>query len=140
MDSVCSDIHLAQVAEKIVTWEQHAPYFGLSPAEEEEIKRDHSGHYHLQKRAILWKWKTNQGVKQHMKTSEGHFTLPRPVLRSNSTSKDCYSACPHPLASPREWPQLSNALFIDCKITLKPRKGGNPEAVEVAIRDVGKEG
>ena len=43
------------------TWEELAPYLGLTPAEEEAVQVDYQGRYGLQKRHALRKWKAKFG-------------------------------------------------------------------------------
>jgi len=59
---ICSDL-LAQVAAHIVSWEEIATEFGFIYSEIEEIQRDNSGHYRLQKVDFLRRWKQKQGCK-----------------------------------------------------------------------------
>ena len=54
---LCSDLHVAKISEKIVRWEELAPYFDISREEQEEIRDNLSGQYILQKREMLWRWK-----------------------------------------------------------------------------------
>ena len=59
----CNDLHIAKISEKIVKWEELAPYFGISAEEEEETRNDNPRQYRLQKRKMLWKWKQRLGNK-----------------------------------------------------------------------------
>lgn len=59
-DRRCRNVDLAKLAGEIVSWEKYAPFFGLSPPEEEEIKRD-SRQYVVQKRRMLERWKETSG-------------------------------------------------------------------------------
>ena len=64
----CTDIHFADIANGMVTWELFAPYMSLSEAEEEEIKCNHRT-YFQQKLASLRRWKTkyaNKATYQHL--------------------------------------------------------------------------
>ena len=61
LDSPVSDLHIAELASEIINWEQYVPYLGLTGAEEEEIRRDNSNRYGMQKREVLRKWKAKQG-------------------------------------------------------------------------------
>ena len=60
---ICSDLLLNQVAAHIVSWEEIATKFGFIYSEIEEIQRDNSGHYRLQKVDFLRRWKQKQGCK-----------------------------------------------------------------------------
>ena len=65
LDRVCKDIDLVQIAKEIVHWEKYAPYCGLSPAEEMEIK-ENSSQYGVQKRRMLERWKARYGENATM--------------------------------------------------------------------------
>ena len=71
----CSDLHLAKIAEKIMNWEDLAPYFGISPEEEDEIRNDNPRQYRLQKRKMLWKWKAEVGKQSYLEQTQGMFLL-----------------------------------------------------------------
>ena len=62
-DIPCSDLHIAEISRKFESWEELAPFFGISPEEEEEIRNDNPGQYLPQKRKMLWKWKQRLGSK-----------------------------------------------------------------------------
>ena len=61
LDSPITDIHIADLAFMLTTWEKLAPYLGLTKAEEEEIRVDYRGRYGLQKRQALQKWQSKLG-------------------------------------------------------------------------------
>ena len=61
LDSLVSDLHIAELASEMKDWEQYVPYLGLTGAEEEEIRRDNPNRYGIQKREVLGKWKAKQG-------------------------------------------------------------------------------
>ncbi len=63
LDSQVSDGQIAELAAKMVRWEDFAPFFGLSEAEQEEIRRNNERNYRLQKRAALYAWKDKNGRK-----------------------------------------------------------------------------
>ena len=56
LDSTWSDADLARLAQHVVSWEELAPCWGLTEAEEEVIKKDNPK-YTPQKLAALRKWK-----------------------------------------------------------------------------------
>ena len=56
LDSTWSDADLARLAQYVVSWEELAPFWGLTEAEEEVIKKDNPK-YTPQKLAALRKWK-----------------------------------------------------------------------------------
>ena len=62
-DETCSSAHIAKISEHIECWEELSPYFGLTSAEEKEIKFSHAHQYKVQKRKMLWKWVNKQGDK-----------------------------------------------------------------------------
>ena len=61
LDSPITDIHIADLASMLTTWEELAPYLGLTKADEQNIKRDYQGRHGLQKRQALQKWKSKLG-------------------------------------------------------------------------------
>ena len=61
LDSPVTDIQIADLASELKTWEELAPYLGLTPANEEEIQVDYQGRYGLQKRQALRKWQSKLG-------------------------------------------------------------------------------
>ena len=61
LDSPVTDIHIADLAFMLATWEELAPYLSLTPAEEEAIQVDYCGRYGLQKRQALRKWQSKLG-------------------------------------------------------------------------------
>ena len=60
VDAPVSDLHLAQIASNIRSWEEVAPFLALSDAEEEEIRKDHK-EYGVQKRKALQRWREKKG-------------------------------------------------------------------------------
>ena len=61
LDSPITDIHITDLASMLTTWEELAPYLGLTKADEQNIKRDYQGRHGLQKRQALQKWKSKLG-------------------------------------------------------------------------------
>ena len=72
LDRRCKDVDLAKLAGKMVRWEEYAPYCGLFPAEEEEIKHD-SQRYVVQKRRMLERWKERSGDSATYRNLVGIF-------------------------------------------------------------------
>ena len=72
LDRRCKDVDLAKLAGKIVSWEKYAPYCGLSPPEEEEVKHD-SQRYVVQKRRMLERWKEKSGDSATYRNLVGIF-------------------------------------------------------------------
>ena len=56
LDSTWRDVDLARLSQNIVSWEELAPFWGLTEAEEMEIKKDNPV-YAAQKLAALRRWK-----------------------------------------------------------------------------------
>ena len=61
LDSPVTDIHIADLAFMLTTWEELAPYLGLTPADEAAILVDYRGRHGLQKRQVLRKWQSKLG-------------------------------------------------------------------------------
>ena len=61
LDTPVVSIHLAQIADGLMNWEDVAPFLELSAAEEEEIRRDERT-YKMQKRKALLRWKEKKGM------------------------------------------------------------------------------
>lgn len=57
---VVGDREIADIAKKIVSWEEFSPYLGISEAEVQEIKDDYS-ESRLRKSRMLKIWRTNNG-------------------------------------------------------------------------------
>ena len=60
LDAPVSDLHLAQIASRIKSWEEVAPFLALSDVEEEEIREDYK-EYGVQKRKALQRWREKKG-------------------------------------------------------------------------------
>ena len=71
-DRVCENIDLAEVAEEMVSWENYAPYCGLSPADEWEIT-ENNRLYGVQKRRMLERWKRRSGEDATYRNLVGIF-------------------------------------------------------------------
>ena len=56
LDSTWPDSDLARLSRNVVSWEELAPFWGLTEAEEEEVKRDNPS-YAAQKLVALRRWK-----------------------------------------------------------------------------------
>ena len=96
----CSELHIAKISETIVSWEQLSQYFGISHAEQEEIRSNLSCQYLLQKREMLWRWKQKLGNEatyaklKRIFTSAGNKLLADQVdeLLHNPYSQSSHSA------------------------------------------------
>ena len=45
LDKCCSFAHIAKISEHIENWQELAPYFGVTEAEEQEILNSHAHQY-----------------------------------------------------------------------------------------------
>jgi len=95
LDRRCRNVDLAKVAGEIVSWEKYAPFFGLSPPEEEEIKRD-SRQYVVQKRRMLERWKEKSGDNATYRNLIGIFER----VEDQSLANYVYELVQHHKAQP----------------------------------------
>ena len=135
LDERCSSAHIAKFSENIENWEELAPYFGLTDAEEQEIRGNHAHQYKVQKRKMLWKWVRKLGdratYRELIRVLEeaGESLL---VVRIKELLQDSYSQAPHNIVNSfrqylkdcysrsastgvidrEEWPRLMNAPFV----------------------------
>ena len=101
LDAPVSDLHLAQIANRIKSWEEVAPFLALSDAEEEEIRKDHK-EYGVQKRKVLQRWREKKG-------SDATYGELRDALRRAEEA----GVIP-------EWKQFRGHLIADGKQTRHP--------------------
>ena len=135
LDAQYSQLHLEQIAEHIVDWEELAPYFNITQAEQQEIKANHVHQYKLQKRDMLWKWLEKNGNKatycgmktifysankaflaDQLEEILGSVTLQAPpgaVAAFKLYLNDCYNRISATSAAEQDWPPLMNAAFVD---------------------------
>ena len=146
LDSPITDIHIADLAFTLTTWEELAPYLGLTPAEEEAIRVDYQGRYGLQKRQALRKWKSKLGSspngatyrqliialcraldKEIAEKVRGLLTEPEESADSAFTHVldtfrkylvDCYTIIQHP--SQTQWPFSRLSSYIDLTLVQAP--------------------
>ena len=150
LDRAVSDIHIAQLAQGMTEWQELAPYFDLSPADEEDIVDRYRGRLPLQKREALRKWKEMNDSKatyrklivifcsqgrtdlaervKHLLTSEDQSTRSATVTPKGDVIDvfhdylhDCYSDLPHP--SCLQWPNSSNECYVELELLDVPVKG-----------------
>ena len=157
LDSPVSDLHIAQLATEIKTWEVLAPIFGLTEAEEKEICHNNRDDYRLQKREAIRKWKQKCGGNatyrqliislcciQHFDTADKVKEMLLPKTSDAATPKsylesfreylvECYTERQHPSRS--QWPFSSMSSYIDLTLTEVPpipqlhsHTGEQPEA------------
>ena len=136
LDARCSELHLEQISEHIVDWEELAPYFNITEAEQQVIKANHVQQYKVQKREMLWKWMEKNGNGATYRRMKENFSsakkailadkiediLHEPCSRSPLSAvaafklylTDCYSSISTTSAAEHDWPPLvRNASFVD---------------------------
>ena len=102
LDKRCSSGHIAKISEHLENWEELAPYFGLTGAEEQEIQANNIHQYEVQKRKMVWKWVRKQGSKatygklKKVFEEAGESLL---VSKLDELLHDAYSQAPHNIAS-----------------------------------------
>ena len=144
LDKCCSSGHIAKISEHIENWEELAPYFGLTEAEEQEIQANNIHQYKVQRRKMVWKWVRKQGSKAtygKLKKvfeevdesslvsrvdellqdaySQAHHSI---VNSFREYLKDCYYGNPATYQGQKDWPpQLSQSPFVKPELVLKPK-------------------
>ena len=138
LDSPVTDIHIADLAFMLTTWEELAPYLGLTEAEEEAIQVDYRGRYGLQKRQALRKWKAKLGrgpkgatYRQlivalcHARDQEMAEKVKELLTATSDTLDtfrkylvDCYTITQHP--SQMQWPFSHLSSYIDLTLVQVP--------------------
>ena len=138
LDSPITDLHIADLAFMLTTWEELAPYLGLTPGEEEAIQVDYQGRYGLQKRQALRKWKSKVGRGPKGATYRQLIIVlcrardkemadkVREILMATSDTLDtfhkylvdCYTITQHP--SHTQWPFSRLSSYIDLTLVQAP--------------------
>ena len=133
LDSPVTDIQIADLASEMKTWEELAPYLGLTEAEEEEIEVKYQGRYGLQIRHALRKWQSKLGSGPNGAT---YRNLIIALCRAKETKMDekvrnlltepaaghvleifrkylvdCYTIAQHPAQT--QWPFSPSSSYID---------------------------
>ena len=152
-------IFVAKISEEIESWEKLAPYFGLKPAEEEEIRHSHV-QYLVQKRKMLQRWVEKQGNRatyrelKRVFEEAGNSLLACKVdeLLEDTGSqaphnvvnffrrylKNCY--CCKPAATyqaQKDWPlQLSQSSFLKPNLVLKSQQNSMTTSKSFEIEDL----
>ena len=165
LDSPVSDRHLAQIARDLRKWEEMAPFLGLSPAQEEEVRRTHQLDYGDQKREALRKWKQMKGDSatyrqliivlgcvQNIQLADKVATLlatpEQESLQKRTTGGgvfdtfreylvDCYKTTCHP--SHEQWPMLNMSHYVDLamvEVPVNASSQGEGEESEVIVKEV----
>ena len=144
LDVRCSSAHIAKFSEHIEDWEELAPYFGLTEAEQREIRASHALQYKVQKRKMLWKWVRKLGekatyrelikvleeagesllisrVKELLEDSEAPHII---VNSFRQYLKDCYStSASDGVADRGDWPRLQHPMvFVNPELVSKDKK------------------
>ena len=146
LDVRCSSAHIAKFSERIEDWEELAPYFGLTEAEQQEIRASHADQYKIQKRKMLWKWVRKLGEKatycELIKVLEeagesllistvkelledSYSEAPHIIVNSfRQYLKDCYSTSASDGVADREdWPRLKHPMiFVKPELVSKDKK------------------
>ena len=143
LDSPVTDIQIADLASELKTWEELAPYLGLTEAEEEEIQVDNQGRYGLQKRQALRKWHSKLGRgpngatyrnliialcrAKEIEMAEKVRNLPEESATSVADHVlktfrkylvDCYTIARHPAQT--QWPFSPSLSYIDLTLVQAP--------------------
>ena len=146
LDSPVTDIQIADLASELKTWEELAPYLGLTPADEEEIQVDYQGRYGLQKRQALRKWQSKLGsgpngatyrnliialchAKEIEMAEKVRNFLKEPEESATSAADhvlkifrnylvDCYAIARHPAQT--QWPFSQSSSYIDLTLVQAP--------------------
>ena len=145
-DSPVTDIQIADLASELKTWEELAPYLGLTPAEREEVRMDNQGRYGLQKRMALEKWQSKLGrspngatyrnliialcrAKEIGMAEKVRKLLTEPEESATSAADhvletfrkylvDCYTIAQHPAKT--QWPFSPSSSYIDLTLVQAP--------------------
>ena len=134
LDVMCSSALIATFSEHIVDWEELGPYFGLTEAEQQEIRASHAHQYKVQKRKMLWMWVEKLGekatyhelIKVLEKAGKSLLILRVKELLEDSYSeashiivnsfrqylKDCYSTSASDGVADRDWPRLKRPMIF----------------------------
>ena len=160
LDSPVTDIHIADLAFMLTTWEELAPYLGLTEAEEEAIQVDYQGRYGLQKRQALRKWKAKFGRGPKGATYRQLIVAlcdardkemaekVRELLTATSDTLDtfrkylvdCYTITQHP--SQIQWPFSRLSSYIDLTLVqfadaqMSQSGQGESQAKQQPLREV----
>ena len=146
LDVRCSSAHIAKFSEHIEDWEELAPYFGLTDAEQQVIRASYAHQYKVQKRKMLWKWVRKLGKKATYRElikvleeagesllidevkellEDSHSEAPHIVVKSfRQYLKDCYSTSASDGVADREdWPRLQlPMIFVNPELVSKDEK------------------
>ena len=146
LDSPVTDIQIADLASELKTWEELAPYLGLTQADEEEIQVDYQGRYGLQKRQALRKWQSKLGsspkgatyrnliialcrAKEREMAEKVRNLLTEPEESATTAADhvletcrkylvDCYTIAQPPAQT--QWPFSRLSSYIDLKLVQAP--------------------
>ena len=146
LDVRCSSAHITKLSEHIEDWEELAPYFGLTEAEQQVIRASHAHQYKVQKRKMLWKWVRKLGEKATYRElikvleeagesllisrvkellEDSYSEAPHIIVNSfRQYLKDCYSTSASDGVADREdWPRLKHPMiFVNPELVSKEEK------------------
>ncbi len=129
LDSQVSSFQIEELAAKMVRWEDFAPFFELSEAEQEEIRMDNERNYRAQKRDALYAWRDKCGRAATYRSflNEVERVNKHSLTETESSSVletfrrylvECYALAPHP--SQNSWPFSHDAAYIDLPLFEAP--------------------
>ena len=145
LDVRCSSAHIPKFSEHIEDWEELAPYFGLTEAEQQEIRASHALQYKVQKRKMLWKWVRKLGEKATYRElikvleeagesllisrvkellEDSYSEAPHIIVNSfRQYLKDCYSTSASDGVDREDWPRLKHpTIFVNPELVSKDKK------------------
>ena len=151
LDSPWKDDDLARLALHIVSWEELAPFWGLTEVEEEVIKKDNSK-YAAQRLAALRRWKAKspetatyrqlvrvfgrmgrmeliEKVKEIvLNPEEVPIGEPEDVITSyRAFLKKSYNQLPHPSLLTDQWPVMNSPTYIPLPLSKQPKSKQTPK-------------
>ena len=146
LDSPVTDIQIADLASELKTWEELAPYLGLTQADEEDIEVRYRHRYGLQKRQALRTWQSKVGrgpngatyrnfivalcrAKETEMDEKVRNLLTEPEQSATSAADhvletfrkylvDCYTIAQHPAQT--QWPSSRLSSYIDLTLVQAP--------------------
>ncbi len=136
LDSQVSSLQIEQLVEKMVRWEDFAPFFELSEAEQEEICRNNERNYRAQKRDALnaWRDKCGRAATYRSFLDEVARVNKHSLAETESTGTlasfrrylvECYAVSSHP--SQVSWPFSHDAAYVDLPLFEASIAKGKPE-------------
>ena len=144
LDERCTRLHIEKIAEDIEDWQELAPYFSLTEADEETIQNSHAHQPELRKRKMLWMWVEKNGNEATYRKMKNIFSQAEKALLADKLLEilqDAYSQSPLSAVTSfkrylidcytndgedcqGEWPLLPNAPFVNPELLLGSQKVG----------------